>query len=618
MPFPRLAATGRLIGRLWSVIDGTRRFLLNVLFLLLLVVVAVAMFRGGAAPIAEKTTLVLQLRGKLVEQRSMRARDAALAQFGGSPVAVDTQLRDVRTVLDAAAKDPQIHNVLLLLDDFTGAGLPALHEAVAAIDRFRATGKKVIAWGGSFDQRQYFLAAHADELLLHPMGVVFVQGYGGYRNYYREALDRIGVTVNLVRVGSFKDAAEGYIADGPSPESTEASKALYGGLWATYTQDVEKARRLPAGAVDALIGDLPKHLAAADGDAAKLALDHKLVDGLKTLDEVREQLIKEGAATADGKTFRQVSFDAYLARQVPALVGPAIGVVVAEGAIVDGTAPAGSVGGLSTADLIRQARLDDRVKAVVLRVNSPGGSPFGSELIRRELELTRGAGKPVVVSMGDVAASGGYWISMAADEVIADPATVTGSIGVFALLPRADKALDKLGVHTDGVQTTWLVGAGDARRPLDPRFAGVMQAYVNHTYSKFMVLAAKARKTTPDAIDKVAQGRVWTGAQAREHGLVDTLGGFDAALKAAAKHAKLEGTPRVVYIEPERSRLDRFVSLFGGAAAEAAAEQFEARMPGLRPPEAARQAHDELAWLVRLADGTNPFASLAHCLCSPY
>jgi len=202
--------------------------------------------------------------------------------------------------------------------------------------------------------------------------------------------------------------------------------------------------------------------------------------------------------------------------------------------------------------------------------------------------------------------------------VIADPATVTGSIGVFALLPRADKALDKLGVHTDGVQTTWLVGAGDARRPLDPRFVGVMQAYVNHTYSQFTVLAAKARKTTPEAIDKVAQGRVWTGAQARERGLIDGLGGFDAALKAAATHAKLKATPRVVYIEPERSRLDRFVSLFGGAAAEAAAEQFEARMPGLRPPEAARQAHDELAWLVRLADGTNPFASLAHCLCSPY
>jgi len=618
MPFPRLAATGRFIGRIWSVVDGTRRFALNLLFVLLIVVIVIAMTRDGAAPIADKTTLVLNLRGKLVEQRSGRARDAALAEIGGSPVAVDTQLRDVRTVLDAAAKDANIHNALLLLDDFTGAGLPALHEAAAAIARFRASGKKVIAWGGSFDQRQYFLAAQADQVLLHPMGLVFVQGFGGYRNYYREALDRIGVTVNLVRVGTFKDAAEGYIADGPSSESTEASKVLYGGLWATYTQDVEKARQLPPGSLDALIGDLPQRFATAGGDAAKLALDSKLVDGLKTLDEVREQLIQAGAATADGKTFRQVSFDAYRARQVPSLVGDAIGVVVAEGAIVDGPAPAGTVGGLSTADLIRQARLDKKIKAVVLRVNSPGGSPFGSELIRRELELTRAAGKPVIVSMGDVAASGGYWISMAADEVIADPATVTGSIGVFALLPRADKALDKLGLHTDGVQTTWLVGAGDARRPLDPRFAGVMQAHVNHTYSQFTVLAAKARKSTPEAIDKVAQGRVWTGAQARERGLIDALGGFDAALKSAATHAKLEGTPRVVYIEPDRSRLDRILSLFGGVATQAVVEQFEGRMPGLRAPEVARQAQDELAWLVRLTDSSNPFASLAHCLCSPY
>lgn len=618
MPYPRLAATGRFFGRLWSVVDGTRRLLLNLLFLLLLVILAVAVLRGGAAPLSDKTTLVLNLRGKLVEQRSVTAREAALAQVGAGRVSVDTQLRDVRTVLDAAAKDPQIHNALLVLDDFGGAGLPALHEAAAAIARFRATGKKVIAWGGSYDQRQYFLAAQADQVLLHPMGMVFVQGYGGYRNYYREALDRIGVTVNLVRVGTFKDAAEAYIADGPSPASTEASRALYGGLWSTYTQDVEKARKLPAGALEALIADLPKRLATAGGDSAKLALDSKLVDGLKTLDEVRDQLIQEGAATADGKTFRQVPFDAYLARQVTSFVGDAIGVVVAEGAIVDGAAPAGSVGGLSTADLIRQARLDGKVKAVVLRVNSPGGSPFGSELIRRELELTRSAGKPVIVSMGDVAASGGYWISMAADEVVADPATVTGSIGVFALLPRADKALDKLGVHTDGVQTTWLVGAGDARRPLDPRFADVMQANINHVYGQFTALAAKARKSTPEAIDKVAQGRVWTGSQAHERGLVDTLGGFDVALKAAATRAKLEGTPRVVYIEPERSRFDRFVGLFGGVAAQAAVEQFEARMPGLRPPEVARQAQDELAWLVRLADGTNPFASLAHCLCSPY
>jgi len=618
MPYPRLAATGRFFGRLWAVLDGTRRLVFNLLFLLLLVVLVVSMVRGGAAPMAERTTLVLNLRGKLVEQRSTRPRDAALAQFGAGRADADTQLRDVRTVLDAAAADPKVHNALLVLDEFEGGGLPALREAAAAIQRFRAAGKKVTAWGGGYDQRQYYLAAQADEVFLHPMGTLLIQGFGGYRNYYREALDRVGVTVNLLRVGEFKDAGEAFVADGPSPESQAASRAVYDGLWATYTQDVEKARKLPAGTIGALIDDLPQRLAAAGGDPAKTALDAKLVDKLMTLDQVRDLMIERGAKSEDGKSFRQVAFAPYLARQVPKFTGDAIGVVVAEGAIIDGAAPAGAVGGLSTADLIRQARLDEKVKAVVLRVNSPGGSPYGSELIRRELELTKAAGKPVVISMGDVAASGGYWISMAADEVVADAATITGSIGVFALLPRADKALEKLGVHTDGVRTTWLVGAGDPRKPLDPRFAEVLQAGIGHIYQQFTTLAATARKTTPEKIDAVAQGRVWTGSQALERGLVDTIGGFDVALKTAAKRAKLDGEPRITYIEPERSRLDRVLSLVGGVTASVVGEQLDARLPWVQPPAVAQQARDEMAWLVQLADGRNPFASLAHCLCTAY
>lgn len=618
MPYPRLAATGRFFGRLWAVLDGTRRLVFNLLFLLLLVVLVVSFVRGGAAPMDERTTLVLNLRGKLVEQRSTRPRDAALAQVGAGRAEADTQLRDVRTVLDAAASDPKVHNALLVLDEFEGGGLPALREAAAAIQRFRASGKKVTAWGGGYDQRQYYLAAQADEVFMHPMGTLLIQGFGGYRNYYREALDRVGVTVNLLRVGEFKDAGESFVADGPSPESQAASRAVYDGLWATYTQDVEKVRKLPAGTIGALIDDLPQRLAAAGGDPAKAALEAKLVDKLMTLDQVRDLMTERGAKSEDGKSFRQVAFGPYLARQVPKLTGDAIGVVVAEGAIVDGTAPAGAVGGLSTADLIRQARLDDKVKAVVLRVNSPGGSPYGSELIRRELELTKAAGKPVVISMGDLAASGGYWISMAADEVVADTATITGSIGVFALLPRADKALEKLGVHTEGVRTTWLVGAGDPRKPLDPRFAELLQSNIGHIYQQFTTLAAAARKTTPEKIDAVAQGRVWTGSQALERGLVDTIGGFDVAVKSAAKRAKLESDPRIAYIEPERSRLDRLLSLVGGATARVVGDQLDARLPWVQPPAVAQQARDEMAWLVQLADGRNPFASLAHCLCTAY
>ena len=347
----------------------------------------------------------------------------------------------------------------------------------------------------------------------------------------------------------------------------------------------------------------------------------KLIDGLKTRDELRDWLIQTGARDEDSaKGFRQVSFHDYLARQKPVLTGDAVGVVVAEGEIVDGIAPIGMVGGRSTANLIRKAREDSSIKALVLRVNSPGGSAFGSELIRRELALTRQSGKPVVVSMGDLAASGGYWISMAADQVIASPATVTGSIGVFALLPTASKALDKLGVHTDGAPTTWLGGAGDPRRPLDPRFASLVQSNIDHIYADFTAKAAQARKTTPQKIDQVAQGRVWTGLQAKERGLVDTIGSYGDALKTAAARAKLTEGYRVAYVEREPGKLDGLLRALGADAATAAVAH---RLDGLLlpqgvAPEIARDMRRDLGVLSEFSDGRKPFSVSAHCLCGQF
>jgi len=291
---------------------------------------------------------------------------------------------------------------------------------------------------------------------------------------------------------------------------------------------------------------------------------------------------------------------------------------VAEGNIVDGKVPAGTVGGLSTAELIRKAREDKSIKAIVLRVDSPGGSAFGAELVRRELELTRASGKPVVVSMGNVAASGGYWISMASDEVIADPATITGSIGVFALLPTAHKALGKIGVHTAGVTTTWLRGAGDPRLPPNLRVLGLVQTAINHIYIDFITKAAIARKTTSEEINQVAQGRVWTGAQAKERGLVDTLGSFGDALDSAAKRANLgdhkgEGY-RVVYIEREPSRFQRLLDLFSGVAAGILAERLEL-LPAGMPAKMGLEVQHDVAWLADLANDGKPFTALVHCLC---
>jgi protease IV len=612
-----LSSTRSFLANLWGFVDATRRTLLNILFLLIVIAVGVALVKGGAPALADKTTLVLSLQGPLVEQRGGSVRDNALAQARGEAMQ-SAQLRDVLAVLDAAAKDPKIVRVLLQLDELRGAGLPMLREVASGIERFKASGKPVVAWGSGYDQRQYYLAAQAGEVWMHPLGALTLTGFGGYRNYYRDALDKLGITVNLVRVGTYKSAVEPFIGNGPSPAAREADALLYGGLWATYTQAVEKARKLPPQTIMSSIDQLPALMKAAGGDEAKMVLDLKLVDALKTRDEMRELLIERGARDDKLKSFRQVSFEAYLARLTPKLGGDAVGVVVAQGEIVDGDAPAGTVGGLSTARLIRQAREDDAIKAIVLRVDSPGGSVFGSELVRRELELARSAGKPVVVSMGNLAASGGYWISTASDEVIADAATVTGSIGVFGLVPTADQALAKLGVHTEGTTTTWLGGAGDVRRPADPRFLAVAQSSVDHIYSDFTTKVAKARKTTPQAIDAVGQGRVWTGEQAKERGLVDTLGGFGDALKSAAKRAKLgdEGSYRVAYIEPEPGRLARLLEAFGGVAASMIAEQIDARLlPAGVPRQIVQEVRHDLGWLDANVQSRKPFASVVHCLC---
>jgi len=607
-----------LFRRLWRLVDGTRRLLLNLLFLALIGALVWAFATRGPAELQDKTVLVLNLHGPVVEQYRGSWRDTALGRVRGDPPR-QVQLRDVLDVLDAAAKDPQITQALLVLDDFQGAGLATLREISVAVQRFKASGKPVVAWGSRFDQRQYHVASAASEVWLHPMGMVQLEGFGRYRNYYRDALDKLGVTVNLVRVGTYKSFGEPFTENGPSPASVEAESLLIHGLWGSYTDAVEQSRRLGAGSVNRGIDALPGSLLALNGDLAQLALQAKLVDALKTRDQLRQLMIERGARDDETKTFRQVSFDAYLARLKPRREGEALAVVVAEGEIGDGEAPPGRIGGLSTAALIRKAREDEQVKALVLRVDSPGGSAFGAELIRRELELTRAAGKPVVVSMGDLAASGGYWVATAADEVIADAATITGSIGVFTLLPTAEQALDRLGVHTAGVTTTWLGGAYDPRRAIDPRFTTLLQSSVDHIYSEFIAKVAAARQRTPQQIDAVAQGRVWTGAQALERGLVDRLGGYRDALTAAAQRGKLAGADsgdyRITYLEREPGRLQQLLELFGGTVFEGLARQFETLLPGAGLAAAAELRQD-LQWLNELTQRRQPFALAVHCLCS--
>jgi len=631
---PRTSRIGRALRKTWWLLDATRRTLLNLLMLLVLGVLLWALWQAvsGPPPLKDKTALVINLSGRLVEQFSGTSlRDGALQRVRGTGEEAQTRLRDVLQALEAAAKDDKITHAVLVLDAFSNAGLPKLREVAAAIERFKAAGKPVIAWGDSYDQRQYYLAAHASEVWLHPMGEIGMEGYGRHRSYYKDLFDRVGVSANVIRAGKFKSAGETFSASGPSPETLESDAALYGALWSSWTGAVEKARKLPAGSVMSAIDSLPESLVAEGGHVGQWAVKRGLVDALKTRDQMRAAMMERGARQdndgdddkpdkAKSGTFRQVNLTDYVARLKPSQAGDAIGVIVAQGPISDGMAGPGRIGGRSTAELVRKAREDKNVKALVLRVDSPGGSAFGSELVRRELELTRAAGKPVVVSMGDLAASGGYWISMAADEIIADEATITGSIGVVAMLPTAQVAADKIGIRTGGVTTTWLAQAYDPRTGVDPRFAQLVQAGVDRVYRDFTTLAAGARKTTPDKIDAVAQGRVWAGKQALERGLVDRTGSFGDALRSAANRAKLaDGKWHPKYVEADPGRWTRLLQRLGISADVAVDLVVDvsgtSTMLGLGTLPVG-DAVAELSWLVDLTQQRKPYAALVHCLCS--
>lgn len=620
------SAIGWLFAKAWWLLDGTRRVLMNLVVLLLLIVVATALLSRGPKPLADKTTLVLKLDGTLVEQFSGSPREQLVAQAEGRGLPKQTRLRDVLAALDAAARDDKISTVLLDVEGLQGAGLAGLHEVSAALQRFRkASGKPVLAYADSYSQRAYFLAAQAGEVYVHPMGTVMLEGFGRWRTYYKDALDRLGVTAHVMKVGTYKSFAEPYTANGPSAATQEAEGLVYGELWSGFTAAIESARKLEAGTIAQGIAALPQRLAAVKGDPAQLVLQARLVDGLKTRDQMRELLIAKGAKDEQGKSFRQVSLADYLAHVkdagTPNKLRPGIGIVVAEGEIVDGDAGPGRIGGDSTARLIRKAREDEAIKAVVLRVNSPGGSAFASEIVRRELELTRQAGKPVVVSMGDLAASGGYWISMSSDAVIADAGTITGSIGVFGILPTAEGLMDKLSLHTGGVTTTWLAGGYDLRRPLDPRLQAVVQASIDHTYARFTGLAAQARKSTPEKIDAVAQGRIWTGAQARERGLVDRLGSFDDAVQTATTLARLDlkagEKPRLSYVERDLSRSERLLASLGDVLAPSVAASLQASL-GLDtlPAPVAEELSALKALATMSAQGRWERAAAVHCLCA--
>jgi protease-4 len=602
----------RMLLGIWHMIDGARKVVLNLVFFLIVYVVIVALIDSGDHLIVQPdTALVLRPQGDVVEQYSGTPLDHVLMQATDSG-RQETRLRDLTESIRRGALDPKITRMVIDPNEMRSIGLAALLELESAIEEFRAAGKPIVALVDNVGQQQYFLAALADEVWLNPMGLVWIDGFAAYRQFYREGLDKLEVEVNLFRVGKYKSAMEPFIRDDMSPEAKEANLHWIGDLWYQYLEAVSRHRGVPVENLTAAINGFADRLEAVEGDFARFALELGLVDQLISLPEAKLELARRGAPAASSEGFRQIDHDNYLAvsgSQIKAAGRQQVAIVVAEGEIVRGRQPQGMVGAATLADKLRKVGEDNAVQAVVLRVNSPGGDAFAAEKIRRELVALKDAGKTVVVSMGDVAASGGYWIAMGADEVWASPSTITGSIGVFGVAPTFSKPLAKLGIHTDGVGTTELAGKMRLDRPMDDDLRRIFQAAVERSYADFINLVAEGRGQSPAEIGEVAQGRVWSGGQALEHGLVDQAGTLQQAVDAAARIAGLGTDYEAVYDEWEISPFEAMLlDMTGGVAGRL----------GMQPGETLLRlplVEGILADLKLLAGSNGGLTVAAHCLC---
>lgn len=545
-------------------LDGLRK-VLHLLVLLIIFGFIVGGLSGSIPKLPEDAALVIRPEGEIVEQPSGDPFELALAEARGMGRG-ETTLRDLVDAINAARDDKRIKTLVIDFDEMTGAGQPTLDEFARAVTSFRKSGKKVVATALGFSRDTYYVAAHADEIYLDPQGLVSLDGYERFRNYYKSALDKLGVDINVFRVGTYKSAVEPYIRDDMSPEDREASQVFVNSLWETYLAAVGKARGLKPEELRAYTDTLSERVRDAKGDTAKVALDAKLVTALKTPLQIEERVIALASKDEEKETFRSVGLKDYLRvvraeDKIAKHPDTRVAVVVGSGEIIDGGGGGGVISGDATAKLIRKARLDKDIKALVLRIDSPGGSVTASEQIYREVLAFKRTKRPVVISMGDLAASGGYYIAAPADEIWASPATITGSIGIFGLFPTAPRTFEKLGIGVDGVGTTPLSGELRLDRPVGPAAAMLLQSTIEHGYEEFLGKVALGRKKTRDQVDKIAQGRVWTGRDALRLGLVDKLGSLDEAVASAAKRAGLtEGKYERDYLEPEKSFAQELLS----------------------------------------------------------
>ncbi len=528
----------RFIG---NIVTGIR-YLFSLLFVGLFLMVIVGMFAEDIQPIPDKGALYLAPSGVLVDQKTYTDPFDQIF-MGNSQQDSETLVRDVIEALDTARIDSRITHLLLDTDYMAGGGISKLEEISTALLRFKKSGKPIIAVGDNFNQQQYFLAAHADEILLNPLGSVSITGFGLYNSYFKEALDKLNINMHVFRVGDYKSAVEPFLRNNMSPNVKQENRELVDSLWQFYSSQVEHLRGLPDGAIDDFANNLHLKLQAANGDTSALAKQQNLVDQIATRTQMFAYL-NEVLPGTDGE-FDSINMKAYLnhnrltSRTSAAAKAHKVALVVAKGSIVDGEQPEGTIGGDTLASIFARLRDEDEVKAVVLRIDSGGGSAFASDIIRDAISATQKKGIPVVVSMGSYAASGGYWIAADADRVLALSTTLTGSIGVFGIVPTVEDSLAALGVYSDGVGTTNIAGMMRLDRPMSKQSEMIFQAGVDNIYTRFISLVADGRNSTPAAVHEIAQGRVWTGEKALGLGLVDQLGDLNDAIKVAAELANL-------------------------------------------------------------------------------
>lgn len=591
----------------WAILDFSRRAIANVILLLIAVALLCAAFYESTPAIADKSVLVVNLSGNVVEQSELSGGTVTALLSGSEP---ETRLRDVVRALNLAQRDDRISGVLIRLDDLEGAGLATLREIGVAMDRFKTSGKKITVWSTAYSQRQYAIASHASEVFMHPMGQVMIKGLASKRLYWGDALRELGVTVHVFKAGEFKSAPESFVLRAPSKESQEADRFWMNDAWRQLTESIETSRGLIPGAVQKMIDDLPEALEKAQGNFSRVALNESLIDAITTEDEVRDMLLERQGKSKNSR-LETVDYLTYLAANPEEFAGgKSIAVITIEGEIKDGLDGPGMTGDRDVVSRIRAAGQDPSVGALVVRIDSPGGSAVASELIRRELELVKKGGKPVVASFGDYAASGGYWVALAADKIVADPLSVTGSIGVFGMLPTFEKSLEKLDIGAGGVTTSWLADADNLTTELHPRYEKVMELSVARTYRDFISLVAKSRNISEKEVAAIAQGRVYTGRQALTRGLADQLGSFEDALKVAQNLANLPDA-QPVWFEPTQGRfaliLERFFAKVLDDSGLGASLAPYLTLTKTQPVKEAQR----LQQLVK-----SPENIYAHCLCS--